>query len=199
MITAGTERAVEAIRTALAMGADKAVRIDTAGSAPDSYTTSIMLAEVIKAGNFDLVLGGKQAVDDDAAQTLQGVAERLDWAVVPVVSKLEVADDGSRATVHAPVSGSLKEVLEVPLPAVIGCDKGLNSPRYPSLPGIMKAKSKPVEVRNATELLGENTAKVAWQGYQLPPQRAAGKKITGEPAEVVSQLVQWLRDDAKIL
>ncbi len=198
IISAGPARAVEAIRTALAMGATRAVRINTDGAAVDSYTTALALAAVLKSEQCELVLGGKQAVDDDAGQVMHGVAEQLGWPIIAPIEKLVLSADGRTVTVHRASSGGLTEIIEAPLPLVLACDKGLNAPRYPSLPGIMKAKAKPLVEKNIAELLNGETARIAITGYSLPPERAAGKKITGEPEDVATQLVQWLRDEVKI-
>lgn len=198
VVSAGPARAVDAMRTALAMGADRGIRIDTTGAALDSYTAALMLAKAVEKEGCDLLLGGKVAVDDDAGQVLQCVGEHLGWPVVSVVEKI-TADDPKTFTVYRPVSGGVKEVITVTLPAVIGCDKGLNTPRYPSLPGIMKAKAKPIAELKAADLLAGESQKITTIKYLLPPDRPAGKKITGEPEEVVEQLVQWLREEAKVL
>lgn len=198
-MTAGPERSVEALRTALAMGADRAVRVDTAGSIVDPYLTAIALAAVAKAEGLECLLGGKQAVDDDAGQVLQGVAEQLGWPQVSSVEQLQFNAGTKTFTVHRPVAGGLTEIIEVAVPAVLGCDKGLNQPRYPSLPGIMKAKSKPVVTKPLAELVGGAQAQWQVQGFVLPPERKAGQKITGEPEAMAEQLVQWLRNEVKII
>ncbi len=199
VVSAGPPRAGDAIRTALAMGCDRAVRIDTTGAVLDLWCVSKMLARVIAEEQPALVLGGKQAVDDDAAQTLQMVAEHLHWPVVSVVEKLELLDGGQGVRVARPVGGGVTEIIEAQCPVVCGCDKGLNAPRYPTLPGIMKAKSKPLVEKSAVSLLNGVTPMVQVQQFLLPPERAAGQKITGEPEEVVGKLMQWLREEIKIL
>lgn len=196
VFSAGPARSDEAIRTALAMGADRAIRINTDGKT-DPLTTSRLLAAAIKAENCELVLGGKQAVDGDAAQVIQGVAEVLGVAVVSVVEKLSFKD--GTVSVHRPVSGGIKELIEVKLPVVLGCDKGLNSPRYPSLPGIMKAKKKTLDVKEPADLGVEVKPMLIYGEYSMPPERESGKKIEGEPAEVASQLVAWLKQEVKII
>ncbi|MBI2345996.1 MAG: electron transfer flavoprotein subunit beta/FixA family protein [Deltaproteobacteria bacterium] len=199
IVSAGPPRVVEAMRTALAMGADRGIRIDTTGMALCAYTTALMLAKAAEKEGFDLLLGGKQAVDDDNAQVLQGVAELLGRPIVSIVEKITVGDDGKTLTVQRPVAGGIKEVINLSLPALLGCEKGLNTPRYPSLPGIMKAKAKPMVELKGSELLSGEVRKVEPVKHMLPPERQAGKKITGEPAEVVEQLVKWLREEAKVV
>lgn len=198
VFAAGPARVVDALRTALAMGADRAVRINTEGVTLDPYTAAVALGAAVQAESCDLVLGGKQAMDDDAGQVLQGVAERLGWPIVSVVDTLTLEADTKSVTVRRPVSGGVKEVIGVQLPAVLGCDKGLNAPRYPSLPGIMKAKSKPVVEKPVAELLGGESAQWEIVGTMLPPERQAGKKIVGTAEETADQLVAWLRSEAKL-
>ena len=93
----------------------------------------------------------------------------------------------------------MKEVIDIELPCVLGCEKGLNTPRYASLPGIMKAKTKPIVEKKAAELLGSEGLRVTTAGWALPPERATGKKIDGEPNVVVEQLVKFLREEAKVI
>ncbi|MBI4238439.1 MAG: electron transfer flavoprotein subunit beta/FixA family protein [Deltaproteobacteria bacterium] len=198
VFAAGPARVVDALRTALAMGADRAVRINTDGVSMDPYTAAIALAAAVQGEGCDLVLGGKQAMDDDAGQVIQGVAERLGWPMVSVIDTLTLEADGKSVVVRRPVAGGVKEVIGVQLPAVLGCDKGLNAPRYPSLPGIMKAKSKPVVEKSAAELLAGESAQWEIVETMLPPERQAGKKITGTAEETADQLIAWLRNDAKL-
>ncbi|PIR20209.1 MAG: electron transfer flavoprotein subunit beta [Deltaproteobacteria bacterium CG11_big_fil_rev_8_21_14_0_20_47_16] len=195
----GPARCVDAMRTALAMGADRAVRVDTADGEWDSYTTAVALAEALKAEGVELVFAGKQAIDDDASQMVQLVAERMGAASLGIIETFELSEDGKSATVTRPVSGGTKEIIQVTLPAVFGCDKGLNTPRYASLPGIMKAKAKPVVEKKGAELLGGETIKIKKMGYSLPPERQPGRKLTGSPQELVDGLVKFLKEDVKII
>ncbi len=197
VVSAGAPRAVEAIRTALAMGADRGVRIDTEGVVLDSYATSKILANVIQEESFDIVFAGKMAIDNDNSQTVQATAEILGWAEVPVIEKFETQDGA--AIVQRPLGGGSKEMLEVKLPAILGCEKDLNKPRYASLPGIMKAKSKPIADKKAADILGGDGVKVEVLKYMLPPEREAGRKVEGEPEEVAEQLVKYLRDEMKVI
>lgn len=197
VITAGPARAVETIRTALAMGADRGIRIDTEGVCIDNYLTAKVLSLAIMEEKLDVVFAGKQAVDDDASQTVQMVAELLGWPGIPVIEKFDCAGDS--ATVQCPISGGTKGIYNVALPAVFGCEKDLNKPRYASLPGIMKAKTKPVAVKSAKDLIGAETARVESIKYTLPPERQGGRKVKGEPEEVAEQLVRFLREEAKLI
>jgi len=197
IISAGPARATEAIRTALAMGADRGVRIDTEGVTLDSYLTAKVLSNVIKEEGLEIVFAGKQAADDDAAQVVQATAEMLGWPEVPVIETFEAGD--GKVTVQTPLGGGTKGVYDVTLPAVLGCEKDLNKPRYASLPGIMKAKTKPIAEKKAADLFDGETAKVEVLNYSLPPEREAGKKVEGEPEEVAEQLVKYLREEIKVI
>ncbi len=206
IVSIGPKRALEAIRTALAMGADKSIHIDDpALTGSDSYNTAKVLAAALKDIPYDIILFGKQAVDDDCAQVPQGLAEFLDIPQAMVVEKLEVADDGKKATAYRRIEGGAKEVLEISLPAIIAAEKGLNEPRYASLPGIMKAKSKEVKNLDLAALglsageVGAEGAKVKILKYSLPPEKQPGKKIEGEPEETAKELVKLLREEAKIV
>ncbi len=197
IVSAGPARATEAIRQALAMGADRGIRIDTTGIEQDPYTTAVMLAGAAKNESFEIIFAGKQAVDDDCAQVLIGVAEKLGWPHVTPVEKFALS--GKTATLQRPVAGGTKEMIEADLPVVVGCEKGLNEPRYASLPGIMKAKSKPVAELKASELLGTERARINVTKYSLPPERRAGKIIPGEPEAAAAELVRLLREEAKVI
>jgi electron transfer flavoprotein beta subunit len=206
IVTMGPQRATEAIRTALAMGADKGVHLnDAAFEGADSYATAKGLAAAIKPLTYDIILGGKQAVDNDNAQVYAALAELLGISHVSVVTKLEVAEDGKSAVAQREVEGGAKEVIEVSLPALIAAQKGLNEPRYASLPGIMKAKKKPIDVVDLAKAglsgdeVGEKGAKLKTTKYSMPPEREAGKVLEGEPEEVAAQVVKLLREEAKMI
>lgn len=191
-------RAVEALRTALAMGADDAIVID-APEDVDPSTTAKALAAAIKAeGEFKFVLTGKLAIDDNAASVSQMIAEHLGVPHATVISKLEV-NDGS-AVAERETEGGTREVLQLTLPAVVAANKGLNMPRYASLPGIMKAKKKPVKeltLESVGVTLGE--MKTRYKNYQLPPEKPAVKMLSGDAATVASQLARLLREEAKVI
>jgi electron transfer flavoprotein beta subunit len=198
-ISMGPTRVIEAIRTALAMGADRGIQIDDAGIVADSFVTARVLANALQKESFDVIFCGKQAIDDDAAQVTQMTAEFLNMPQTMLVEKFELSADKKGATVHRRVGGGSKEVYDVVFPAIFGCDKGLNTPRYASLPGIMKAKTKPLAVVKASELIGETKPKTTNVNYRLPPERKAGKILQGEPDQVVKELVKLLREEAKVI
>lgn len=199
VVSLGPARCVEAIRTALAMGADRGIHIDDAGIPADSFVTSKILAGACKNENFDVIFCGKQAIDDDAGQVTQMLAEFLNLPQVMIIEKIALKDDKKGAEVHRRVGGGSKEVYDVNFPAIFGCEKGLNTPRYASLPGIMKAKTKPLASLKAVDLLGEAKPKTAWVNFRLPPDRKAGKVLQGEPEQVVKELVKLLREEAKVI
>lgn len=204
VISLGPDRVVEAMRTALAMGCDNAIHIqvtDDENRACDSFVVSKAIAEAIKQkGPFDIVFAGKQAIDDDALSVPQMTAEFLGWPRATVVTKLEIAADGKSAKASRAIDGGAEENIELPLPAVIAAHKGINTPRYASLPGIMKAKQKKVDVMPIVSLgTGPQDAKLEFVSFELPPERKAGQKLTGTPEELAAKIVAALRNEAKVI
>ena len=197
VLSLGPARCVEAIRTALAMGCDKAIHIDDEGQNPDSFVTAKALAKVIQDQGFEVVFAGKQAIDADMGQVPQLIADTLAWPQVMILEAVEIGDGKAKATRR--ISGGAKEVYELPLPAIFGCEKGLNTPRYASLPGIMKAKSKPVETLKLSEQKGDASNKLEFSNYRLPPEKAPGKILDGELSDQVKELVRLLREEAKVI
>lgn len=206
IVSIGPARAVEAIRTALAMGADKAVQVDDGAiwGVSDSLGPARILAKVLGDMDFDVIFAGKQAIDDDMAQTGAALAELLGIPQLTFVNVLEWVDERT-VRVGRPVEGG-SQVVECALPALITCQKGLNEPRYASLPGIMKAKRKPLEAKGLSDL-GLDGAEVGKAGekteilrVELPPVRQAGQIIEGEsPEEKASKLAAMLREQAKAI
>jgi electron transfer flavoprotein beta subunit len=200
VVSAGPPEAQDALRQALAMGADKAVHItDPALDGADEYTAAAVLAKALEGLQCDLVLAGWRAVDDGSAQVAVRVAEILGLPQVNVVTRLEVADGKAVAT--RDIEGG-SEVVEVPLPAVITAQKGLNEPRYPSMKGIMQAKKKPMQKLSLGDLgldAGQAAPKVKALSYSLPSARSAGKIVPGEVAEAACELARLLREEAKII
>ncbi len=186
----GGDAAQETIRTALAMGIDRGVLLQAAGSA-DGFVVAEALAAELGTGGFDLILFGKMAVDDYNHQVGLMVGELLGRPTISAVSGLTV--DGGRVQAEREVEGGV-EVVTCALPAVITADKGLNTPRLPSLKGIMAAKKKPLESKPVT--LGPGAVSVV--GLSLPPERQAGR-IVGEGPDAVTLLVQLLRNEAKVI
>jgi len=203
IVSLGKSRTLDAARTALAMGADRAVILDDdAFLGTDSYGTARALAAVIQKEDCGIVFTGGQAVDLDQSAVPQTVAARLEWPHASWIEGFE--HNGDTATVRRPVGGGAVEVVDVTLPAVFTCVKGLNEPRYASLPGIMKAKRKPVTHYSASDLdvedaVGADNARVSLSDYRLPPGRSAGRILQGEIGDQVKELVKLLREEAKVL
>ncbi|MDF0642501.1 MAG: electron transfer flavoprotein subunit beta/FixA family protein [Nitrospira sp.] len=194
-----------ALRSCLAMGADKAILLsDPAFEGGDSYTTALVLAAAIRRLAFDVVLFGKQAVDDDGGAVGIQVAELLGIPHVGVVNKLDVDVQIRRIEAHRQIEGGI-EVVEAPLPAVVTCQKGLNEPRYPSLPEIMKAKQKLLEIWGRERLglapsaVGAAGAKCSIVRLELPPARPPGRMMTGDAAAAVRELVRLLHEEAQAI
>ena len=199
LVTAGPVRAVEAMRQALAMGADRGIRIDTDGVELDPLVTAIALSAACSQEKFDIIFAGKQAIDDECCQVHIGVAEMLDLPHATPVESFSISDDGASAVALRPVSGGLKERVELSLPAVIGCEKGLNEPRYASLPGIMKARSKPISELKAADLLMGESARLRIDSVSLPPERGGCRIVGGSVAESANELVRLLRDESRVI
>lgn len=199
VFTVGGTKAEEAMRAAMAMGADRGVRINDDGLALDSLSVGKLLAAAVKMEGIEALFAGKQAIDDDGAQIPQIVAELLDWPQVTVIESFEAHDEKS-ATAGRRLGGGAKELVKVTFPAVFTADKGLNSPRFASLPGIMKAKKKPLAVKTAADLgvaLGAPAVKVT--RLSLPPARQGGKMLKGDAAANVKELVRLLHEEAKVI
>jgi electron transfer flavoprotein beta subunit len=189
-VTVGDAAAGEQLRSVLAMGADRALRLD-GETALDGLAVARALAPELKELEADLILFGMKASDDDQQQVGPMVAELLGLPCVTVVAKVE-AEKG-KVVCHREVEGGT-EVIEVDLPAVITVTKGPYEPRYPSLKGIMAAKKKPLEEKPA-DVPG---SRIRVRRYSEPPPRPEGK-IVGEGPDAVPELVRLLRDEAKVL
>lgn len=179
------------IREALAMGAQKAIRVDAPDHPDDPLVTAKALAGVLKDKDFDLIFFGKQAIDDDHAQVPQMVAEALEIPCATVVIKIELEED--KITAEREIEGG-RERLSLSKPAIISAQKGMNEPRYRSLKGIMKAKKIPIDVVQAD--LESQHIKV--EKLEYPPQKQPGK-IVGEGADAVPELVRLLKEEAKVV
>ncbi len=197
VVSLGPKRVEEAIRQALAMGADRAIHL-VSEARMDSQTAARVLAHACQEEGYDLILTGKQAVDDDQAQVGPLVAVELGLPQVTVVLKLELDVDSKRIRAERELEGAT-EIVELPMPAVVTAQRGLNEPRYPTLPNIMKAKKK--EVKSiAVDSLGVSTEPwVRIEELTLPPERPAAKVLTGEPAETARELARLLHEEAKVI
>jgi electron transfer flavoprotein beta subunit len=198
-VTLGPERAKEALRSCLAMGADRAIHVnDPAFNNADTLTTAQALAAVIKQEQPDLVLVGRQAIDDDMGAVGAQLAEVLGWPCAYWI--MEEAIDAGGKTVKAArqVEGGL-EVFDIGLPAVLAAQKGLNEPRYPTLKGIMGAKKKEIKDVKASDLGVTPAPQLSIVALEALPPRAAGRIIEGDVATAVKELVRSLREDAKAI
>jgi electron transfer flavoprotein beta subunit len=191
VVCLGPAAAQETIRTALAMGADRGVLLQSDAIPADGFVTAQAIAAELKGGGWDLILFGKIAIDDYNQQVGPMVAELLGLPCVTAVAHLDI--DGAKGVAEREIEGGI-EVVEFPLPAVLTADKGLNEPRYPALKGIMAAKKKPLEVKPVQ--LGAGGIEVV--ALTPPPERKEGK-IVGEGAAAVPELVRLLREEAKVL
>ncbi|HEY4554384.1 MAG TPA: electron transfer flavoprotein subunit beta/FixA family protein [Bacillaceae bacterium] len=200
VVTLGSEDAEKELRTALAMGADKAVLIDDEDLAEkDQYTTASVLAAYLKGHPYDLILGGNVAIDGGSGQVGPRVAELLGIPQVTTITKLEMKE--GKASIVRDAEGD-EEIIEVSLPVLVTAQQGLNEPRYPSLPGIMKAKKKPLENLELDDLDIEEDevgAKTATIELFLPPQKQAGRILEGDLADQVGELVSLLKSEAKVI
>jgi electron transfer flavoprotein beta subunit len=189
-VSVGAAQCQETIRTALAMGADRGILVQT-----DTELQPLAVAKVLKAivekEQPQLVMVGKQAIDDDSNQTGQMLAALLGWPQGAFASKITMSD--SSAKVVREIDGGL-ETVEVKLPAVMTADLRLNTPRYASLPNIMKAKKKQIETLNLDDLGVDTTSRFKILKVQEPPQRVAGIKVGS-----VAELVDKLRNEAKVI
>jgi len=190
LITIGQTAWQEQLRTGLAMGADRAILVKN--DAPlDSLAIARILAKIAGDEKPELILLGKQAIDDDSNQVAQMLAEMLGWPQATFASKVEIAD--SKVTVVREVDGGL-ETIAFSLPAVISSDLRLNEPRYASLPGIMKARKKELKEIPAESLGIDLAPKLKIKKLEAPPKRQAGKKVGS-----VQELVQVLHTEAKVI
>jgi electron transfer flavoprotein beta subunit len=199
VVSAGPKtRVVDALRTALAMGADEAVVIDAPETLDDFLAAKVLAEAIKKEGDPRVIFAGKLAIDGNGAGVGQMVAEFLDVPHVSVASKFEFSED--HVVVERDVEGGTKEVFKLKTPCVVTANKGLNTPRYASLPGIMKAKKKPLKELSLADLgLAEAAAKVTFKNFSLPPEKPAVKMIDGTPAEQAKKLVDLLMNEAKVL
>ncbi|TMN21113.1 electron transfer flavoprotein subunit beta/FixA family protein [Lentibacillus cibarius] len=201
VVTVGDEEAEKQLRTALAMGADKAVLINTEDDLEDGdqFTTAKVLEAYFDDKEADLILAGNVAIDEASGQVGPRLAESLDINYITTITSLEI--DGETAAIDKDVEGDV-EKIETTLPLLVTCQQGLNEPRYPSLPGIMKAKKKPLEELELDDLdLDEEDveAKTETIDIFLPPEKEAGRILEGEVDEQVKELVSLLKDDKKVL
>ncbi|MFM7143127.1 MAG: electron transfer flavoprotein subunit beta/FixA family protein [Alphaproteobacteria bacterium] len=192
LVSIGPKVTQEQLRTGLAMGADRAVLV-VAEEDLDPATAAVVLKKIVEAESPDLVLAGKQSIDDDANQVGQILASSLDWPQATFASKVEFSGDKKEVTVTREVDGGLEQVAFA-LPGVITVDLRLNEPRYASLPGIMKARKKELKEVPLADYGVAGAAKVKTHKMAPPPKRSAGRKV-----ETVQELVGLLHTEAKLI
>ena len=194
-VTVGTEEDEEVLRRCLAMGADKAIRVETGGFLPDSLGIAKILAQVIKGLPHDLVLAGVQADDVNEGSVGTMVAELLNLAHAAVVTG--VAPEGDGATVRVELEGGVEEVSRIKLPALLSIQTGLNEPRYVSIMGIRKAAKKELNVVTIEDLGLSRDELSPWTTVEelfLPPETEGAQFLEGDPAAVAEQILRILKE-----
>jgi len=201
VVTVGDEDSGKQLRTALAMGADKAVLINTEDDLEDgdAFTTARILEAFFEDKDVDLILAGNVAIDEASGQVGPRLAELLNIPFITTITNLEI--DGENVKIDKDVEGDV-EKIEATLPVLLTCQQGLNDPRYPSLPGIMKAKKKPLEELEIDDLdLDEEDVEPKTKTTEvfLPAEKEAGRILEGETEDKVKELVSLLHNDKKVL
>ena len=192
LVSVGSKVVQEQLRTGLAMGADRAILV-VSEDGLEPLAVARVLVKVIESEKPDIVIMGKQSIDDDSNAVGQMLAELLGWPQATYASKLELAGDQKSATVMREVDGGL-ETLSFPLPGIVTADLRLNEPRYASLPGIMKARKKELKEIEVGSLGVDVAPKVKLVKMDPPPKRQAGKKVAS-----VEELVNLLHTEAKVI
>jgi len=192
LVSIGPKAAQEQLRTGLAMGADRAILV-LSEEALEPLAVARVVHKLADTEKPDLIIMGKQAIDDDSNCVGQMVAELLQWPQATFASKLELAADQKSAKVTREVDGGL-ETLAIPLPAVVTADLRLNEPRYASLPGIMKARKKEMKEIPVADLGIDVTPRLKILKLETPPKRTGGRKVRS-----VQELVQVLHSEAKVI
>ena len=190
ILSIGEEKSQETIRTALAMGADRGIYVK-ASNDTEPLGVAKIIEKIVDKEKPQLILMGKQAIDDDSNQTGQMVSAKLNWTQATFASKIEI--DGDNIKVTREIDEGL-ETIKMPLPTVATCDLRLNEPRYASLPNIMKAKKKPIESLSAEELGIDITPRLKQLKVIEPPKRSKGIMVAD-----VAELVQKLKNEAKVI
>lgn len=203
VLRVGGIKDTEVLRTAMAMGADQSILVETDEQLDSFMTAKALKGAIVKSGNAaDLIFTGKQAIDSDCLQVPQLLAQMLDLPSVSVVVGLE--QSGDDLTLKREIEGGATEVYTVNGAAVVSCNKGLNTPRYASLPGIMKAKKKPLEKYSLADIgVSEDDRRIKYSAFSLPPEKPPGKSFDAmdeaQQASVVKEVVGLLRTEAKVI
>ncbi|HCY84218.1 MAG TPA: electron transfer flavoprotein subunit beta/FixA family protein [Desulfobacteraceae bacterium] len=199
IVTVGKAEAAATIRGALAMGAHRAILVKTSGQFLDSALTAKALKAAIEQdGMGDMIFTGKGSVDTETFQTQYRLAKSLGIPVANEISSLTV--DGGKAVAEREVGGGDKQVVEMSTPCVIGATKGLNEPRYPKFPDIMKAKKKEIKEMTLSDLgVDENAGAMVLEKLELVPERTGAKMLDGDIDAQVTELVKILKEEEKVL
>lgn len=205
IVSAGPERVTKEVRQAFAMGADWGIHVnDPQIDAGDNYVVSAALVKAIQSlGGVDMVLTGVQAEDDQAGLTGVMAADMLGMVHCTNVVKIQVGADQKTLTINRELEGGLNEVLEMSTPAVLTIQSGINQPRYPTLPGIMKAKKKRLDVKKAADLgvteLGEAGSKTKFHKIFFPVSEHKAEILEGDAKTAAKKLVDKLKNEAKVI
>ena len=199
IVTVGKEAALDSVRGALAMGAHRGILVKIDSQFLDSAVTARALKAAIEQdGTPDIIFTGKGAVDTEGYQTQYRLAEAMNLPVVNEVTDLKI--ENGAAVVEREIGGDAREILEMALPGIIGATKGLNEPRYPKFPDIMKAKKKEVRQTDLAQLdIDAMASETELLQLEAVPPRTAAKIMPGSTAEQVSELVRILKDEEKVL
>lgn len=205
VVTLGTQRSVEALRTGIAMGADEAILLeDPVFAEGDEYATAKALAAAVQGMEWDMILCGREAFDDSSGIVGPLVAEFLGIPHITSVVKVDFAPEKGAMTVEREVEKG-KEIIKVPLPVLLTAQKGLNEPRVPPVTGVMKAMRAEIKTLDAAAIglsqdeVGKAGSREEILRYHRPPQRAPVTMIQGEAADMVKQVVTFLKEEAKVL
>ena len=190
ILSIGNEKSQETIRTALAMGADRGILVKTDNEI-EPLAVSKIISKIAEIEQPQIILLGKQAIDDDCNQTAQMVSAILDWPQATFASKIDINDDN--ATVIREIDEGL-ETIKVKIPFVVSCDLRLNEPRYASLPNIMKAKKKPIDIKDSSDLNVDIEPRIEQIKVEEPPARQKGIMVSD-----VAELVNKLKHEAKVI
>ena len=199
IVTVGKESAVNTMRAALALGADRGILVKTDAQFVDSALTAQALKKAVEQdGGADVIFCGRQSIDSEGMQTPYRLAKALDMAVVSDVVELSIGD--GQAVAEREIGGGSREVVEMQLPCVIGATRGLNEPRYPKLPDIMKAKKKEIRQIDLSELgLEPASALTQIVNLEAVPERGQARLMVGSTREAVEELVRILKEEEKVI
>jgi len=198
LVTVGKESGLSTVRSALALGSHRAILVTTDKQFLDSGDTASILQKVMEDdGPADLIFTGKQAVDSEAMQTAYRLAEGLNIPIASDITECTVAD--GRVSVEREIDGGEKEVIEMTMPCIVAASKGLNDPRYPKLPDVMKAKKKEVKQIALADLGLSLSSDTELLSLEQVPDRSGARMIGGSVSEAAAELVKILREEEKVL